>query len=318
MDKISKLINQAHTVNISLEVSYYNELIGYFKEAAVSDNENKLFKKRKTYHIERSSESIIRTLYNDARFSLALLSHEQLANALQVLQSYSYKKFYQNIKAFTSKFNRDETNEIHEISFIYSMRRHLICDIPNKGRITHPFLCGLSSELFMKNRYMDALADDIKKLLGEETENNEMNTKEKPNNIRKLSNVGEQLSDIVEEQNQHSITEVYYAKHYVLAFMFDYWMKGGNYKELLGQKKKIINIAETRLNGEFSSDRFYKVFNELADSNIDLENEKSLINLIGDHWKDVVINLSNEPEKMREHLKNGVNTHWGEERVKKG
>ena len=182
MDKISKLINEAHTVNISLEVSYYNELIGYFKEAEVSNNENKLFRKRKTYHIETSSESIIRTLYNDARFSLALLSHEQLANALQVLQSYSYKKFYQEIKAFTSKFNRDETNEIHEISFIYSMRRHLICDIPNKGRITHPFLCGLSSELLMKNRYMDALADDIKKLLGEETENNEMNTKGKSNN----------------------------------------------------------------------------------------------------------------------------------------
>lgn len=173
MDKISKLINEAHTVNISLEVSYYNELIGYFKEAEVSDNENKLFQKRKTYHIETSSESIIRTFYNDARFSLALLSHEQLANALQVLQSYSYKKFYLDIKAFTSKFNSDETNEIHEISFIYSMRKHLICDIPNKGRITHPFLCGLTSELSMKNRYMDALADDIKKLLGEEKNNEE-------------------------------------------------------------------------------------------------------------------------------------------------
>lgn len=150
---------------------------------------------------------------------------------------------------------------------------------------------------------IDLIEQIVKELLHKEKKNNEMNTKGKSNNRGKQSKAGEQLSDIDVQESQYLTEEVYYAKHYVLAFMFDYSISGGRYEDLLGQKKKIINIAESRLNGEFSSDRFYKVFNELVDLNIDLENENSIINIIGDDWKDIVINLSNEPKKMKEHLK---------------
>ncbi len=135
----------------------------------------------------------------------------------------------------------------------------------------------------------------------------EFNELEKKPVKTKNIEVTKSLEQITSSENKplfyHPSPTKYTAKHYVLAFLFDCLATGIKYMEYCGKKKELETIGNSRVNNEISGNRFYKVFNEITNIGKDLENKENLIYLAGDNWREIIINLSNEPDKVSEYLK---------------
>jgi len=91
----------------------------------------------------------------------------------------------------------------------------------------------------------------------------------------------------------------YTAKHYVLAYLIECNAKGESFP--VGQKKELEKIGN-RIMGAGKGNRFYKVFNEIV--NKDLNSENNLIEIGGENWRTIVKDLSNEPETIETYLQN--------------
>ncbi|MGE4433773.1 MAG: hypothetical protein AB7D40_07145 [Bacteroidales bacterium] len=97
--------------------------------------------------------------------------------------------------------------------------------------------------------------------------------------------------------NSETDTEKYTAKHYLLAYLFECNAKGESYP--IGYKKKLERIGNERM-GAGKGNRFYKVFNEVI--NKDLNAEKNLFEIGGEYWRKAVIELSKAPELVENYL----------------
>lgn len=92
-------------------------------------------------------------------------------------------------------------------------------------------------------------------------------------------------------------TKKYKAKHYLLAYLFECNAKGVGYP--IGNKKELERIGNERM-GAGKGNRFYKVFNEVI--NKDLNAEKDLFEIGGEYWRKAVIELSKAPELVENYL----------------
>lgn len=97
--------------------------------------------------------------------------------------------------------------------------------------------------------------------------------------------------------NSEIDTEKYTAKHYLLAYLFECNAKGVSYP--IGNKKELERIGNERM-GAGKGNRFYKVFNEVI--NKDLNAEKNLFEIGGKYWRKAVIELSKAPELVENYL----------------
>ena len=89
----------------------------------------------------------------------------------------------------------------------------------------------------------------------------------------------------------------YTAKHYVLAYLIECNAKGEGFP--IGQKKELEKIGNEKM-GAGKGNRFYKVFNEVI--NKDLNAEKNLFEIGGEYWRRAVIELSKAPELVENYL----------------
>lgn len=89
----------------------------------------------------------------------------------------------------------------------------------------------------------------------------------------------------------------YNAKHYLLAYLFECNAKGESYP--IGNKKELERIGNERM-GTGKGNRFYKVFNEII--NKDLNTENNLFEIGGEYWRKAVIELSKTPELVEKYL----------------
>lgn len=97
--------------------------------------------------------------------------------------------------------------------------------------------------------------------------------------------------------NSETDTKKYTAKHYLLAYLFECNAKGESYP--IGNKKELERIGNERM-GAGKGNRFYKVFNEVI--NKDLNAEKNLFEIGGEYWRKAVIELSKAPELVENYL----------------
>jgi hypothetical protein len=97
--------------------------------------------------------------------------------------------------------------------------------------------------------------------------------------------------------NNETDTEKYTAKHYLLAYLFERNAKGESLPR--GNKRELERIGNERM-GAGKGNRFYKVFNEVI--NKDLNAEKNLFEIGGEYWRKAVIELSKAPELVEKYL----------------
>lgn len=83
MEKISKLINEAHYVIMSSMKCCFIEDKGYVLEDSLPLYQSRLYEKELAFIITIRKDRKFKILYNEAQLSLALLSRQQLANALK-------------------------------------------------------------------------------------------------------------------------------------------------------------------------------------------------------------------------------------------
>ena len=102
-----------------------------------------------------------------------------------------------------------------------------------------------------------------------------------------------------QQTTNESETIRYTAKHYVLAYLIECNAKGESFP--IGQKKELEKIGN-RIMGRGKGNRFYKVFNEIV--NKDLNAETNLIEIGGENWRTIVKGLSSEPETIETYLQN--------------
>jgi hypothetical protein len=97
--------------------------------------------------------------------------------------------------------------------------------------------------------------------------------------------------------NNETELKKYTAKHYVLAYIFECYSKG----EIcpIGNKKELERIGNERI-GAGKGNRFYKVFNEVINKDLNVEN--NLIEIGGENWRKAVIELSKAPELVEKYL----------------
>jgi len=97
--------------------------------------------------------------------------------------------------------------------------------------------------------------------------------------------------------NPQTDTIKYTTKHYVLAYLFECNATGESFP--IGNKKELERIGNKRM-GMGKGNRFYKVFNEII--NKDLNAENNLIEIGGEDWRKALIELSKAPEMVEEYL----------------
>lgn len=104
--------------------------------------------------------------------------------------------------------------------------------------------------------------------------------------------------ELNESKTSHELREKkYFAKHYVLAYLIECNAKGESFP--IGQKLELEKIGN-RIMGTNKGNRFYKVFNDII--NKDLNIEKNLIEIGGENWRTKIKDLSSEPETIEKYL----------------
>lgn len=103
----------------------------------------------------------------------------------------------------------------------------------------------------------------------------------------------------LQKTNAEKDTKKYTAKHYVLAYLIECNAKGES--PPIGQKKELEQIGNKKM-GAGKGNRFYKVFNELI--NKDLNDKNNFIEIGGENWRVIVKDISKEPETIETYLQN--------------
>lgn len=98
-------------------------------------------------------------------------------------------------------------------------------------------------------------------------------------------------------QQKANVKLRYTAKHYVLAYLIECNANGESFP--VGQKKELEKIGNRKM-GIGKGNRFYKVFNEMINKN--LNTEDNLIELGGINWRVIVKDLSDNPDTIETYL----------------
>lgn len=98
-------------------------------------------------------------------------------------------------------------------------------------------------------------------------------------------------------KNEKVISEKLTAKHYVLTYVFDCNAIGESLPH--GNKKELERIGNERL-GAGKGNTFYKNYNSIVSK--DLNAEKTLIDEAGENWRQILLKLSKNPERLETYL----------------
>lgn len=88
------------------------------------------------------------------------------------------------------------------------------------------------------------------------------------------------------------------ANHHVLSYIFDCHATGTSIPKI-NEKTRLESIGNSRI-GARKGHRFYRVFDKITAN--DLNSNSNLIQLCGDYWKEIVIQLSHHPEEVKKYL----------------
>lgn len=105
------------------------------------------------------------------------------------------------------------------------------------------------------------------------------------------------LFESLSKPKKDEIERRYTAKHYALAYLIECNAKGESFPN--GQKRELEKIGNKKM-GAGKGNRFYKVFNEII--NKDLNAENNLIEIGGENWRTIVKDLSSEPDLIETYL----------------
>lgn len=99
-----------------------------------------------------------------------------------------------------------------------------------------------------------------------------------------------------QQSKKESKTKLF-TKHFVLAYLIECNAKGEKYPS--GEKSKLEKIGNQIL-GSGKGNTFYKMFNEITDK--DLNVESNLIEIGGENWRNIVLELSKDPNTVEAYL----------------
>ena len=90
------------------------------------------------------------------------------------------------------------------------------------------------------------------------------------------------------------------SEHYALAYIFD--CNAISESILIGQKTELEKIGKQRADGAISGNTFYKAVTRILKEDKDLNAEKSLIEIAGEDWKEILFELTKFPEELKKFL----------------
>lgn len=102
----------------------------------------------------------------------------------------------------------------------------------------------------------------------------------------------------LEETNQEP--RKYKSEHYALTYIFDCHAIGESI--LIGQKKELEKIGKKRADGTIAGNTFYKAVTRILNEDKDLNSEKTLVEIAGEDWREILFELTKYPVKLKEYL----------------
>ena len=113
--------------------------------------------------------------------------------------------------------------------------------------------------------------------------------------IKELESSDSENKENVSDEDKPKIT----AKHHALAYIFDCDAKGQKTK--VGRKKELEQIGRARSDNKIDGNTFYKAFNEVMQ--VDRNKERDLTYIAGEDWRNIIIRLSKDADKLDKYLK---------------
>lgn len=289
-----------------------NDLI---KELELLDEERQKVRSKKTFKDKLKYDEVqaeIETKFKILQGNTANLIKEK-AKELNVCNfdnepNYSFNGIETDIHQLKENFSKDDLPEIfsHKSKYIeYRTKTHktflsLAFFIDELDEVTKSLF-----DYFKETDYNEFEAFETKAIkvndLSEAVELFQQGKFQKftlPNSFLNPSTIQQQPNiEPLPPINSETDTEKYTAKHYLLAYLFECNAKGESYP--IGNKKELERIGNERM-GAGKGNRFYKVFNEVI--NKDLNAEKNLFEIGGEYWRKAVIELSKAPELVENYL----------------
>lgn len=90
------------------------------------------------------------------------------------------------------------------------------------------------------------------------------------------------------------------SEHYALTYIFDCHAIGESI--LIGQKTELEKIGKQRADGAISGNTFYKAVTRILKGYNDLNVEKTLIEIAGEDWKEILSELTKYPVELKKYL----------------
>ena len=166
MENVSKLVREVLSVDISLEKCCLSEMTGYIGEQRVKENTKRYQNvKADFYKINFGCETKVRSIYNDARFSIKLLKHEHLVKAIQTIRDYRHIEFFEELNSFYMRYKDGKADREQEEIWKQKLRNFFINDIPTNGRITDMFLSDVLIVLSAKYVYLNSLIKEMESMI---------------------------------------------------------------------------------------------------------------------------------------------------------
>lgn len=117
------------------------------------------------FYIETIGDIALNTIYDEAQFSIGNLSLDGLMYALQILESYNYNDFFEELDLLSSKFESGKTGKVDEYRFKAVFKKHFKYGLGAIGKISRMFLNSFRCELKKRIKYLEALKEDINKMI---------------------------------------------------------------------------------------------------------------------------------------------------------
>lgn len=206
----------------------------------------------------------------------------------------TYKKEYEKLKNnyLNSYIDTDENDFItNELKISDSLKLELEKPIYNKIDL----FGGIDDEPAEFKKYLSFTIDKRIKFLKEYQEFLQLQSENSLKSELEILSAKE-----LSPQSENRKSEIKYrAKHYVLTYILDTYAMGNNCP--VGNKRELEKIGN-EIMGHGSGNTFYKNFNSIINTK-DLYNEKNLIEIGGEKWREIVLSLSTQPEQVDRFLK---------------
>lgn len=248
------------------QVPDYDKLRGVTKES---------FLDLSHYNQHKSSyDNKIKIMQQEAISALLQMNKEQIELNLKRIEQIidRHKKFYKHYFKVNKEPNYKQLfdNEMNNLFIIQIERYNNIGEAYN---MKYSDLSDWADAVMFKQTYLQGFENQVKKVLG----------------------INETKASTVQPiEPRKKVT----AKHHVICYILECHATGKQPKA--GNKKALEEIGNNRI-GVGKGNNFYKVFNQI--SNSDINKVQTLISFGGENWREIVMSLSNEKDKIENYLK---------------